>query len=87
MTYISVNVDLSDIDDYDLILELRYRHLFLNEVKMYTELFKDEEREKVELFLKNMGKYTMRELEELFKEKFPPAPIPKEQLALSLQSL
>jgi len=87
MTYISVDVDLSEIDDWDLILELRYRHLFLNDIKMYTELFKDEQKEKVGLFLNNIDKYTMRELEELFKEKFPPEPIPKEQLELPLQSL
>jgi len=78
-----VDVDLSQVSESDLIDELKDRYLDEREKLELTNILKDDNSKKVALFLKVKDRYSLLELEEMFKEKFNHTPC-KEQLALKL---
>lgn len=82
MAYVRVDIDLDDVETRDLIDELENRYLDDREQKWLIKLIKDNDGGKLDLFLKARERFTLIELEEMFKEKFPETPIPKEQLSL-----
>lgn len=84
--YVTVDaeVDLSEIQTCDLVEELKsrdldedYRRDFLGDDLYYN-------RDKLNLFIKAMGRYSLLELETMFSELAFPAVACKEQLKLPL---
>lgn len=86
MAYIDIDLDRVDADD--LIEALSNHYLNNNEQQQLLELVKAEASTKMQFFLKIMDKFSLFELEEMFKEKtvFNYSPIPKEQLKLVFES-
>lgn len=82
MAYVSVDIELEDIDTRHLIDELENRYLNEQEQRWLINLVKANDGGKLDLFLKNRERFTLIELEEMFKEKFPVSNVPKEQLSL-----
>ena len=84
MASVWVDVELDEVSTSDLLSELENRYLGKREKIELTSLLQNDEWRKLELFLKVKDKFSVGELEELFTEKAPDAPIPKEQLKLEL---
>lgn len=78
-----VDIDLSQVDESDLIDELKDRYLNERERLELVDILNDEGSKKIALFLKVKDKYSLLELEEMFQEKFSHTPC-KEQLTLNL---
>ena len=84
-THISqyIEIDLSDVDTDDLIEALSIQSLHSTDIEAICNLLKDEDSAKLNLFFKVKDRFTIQELEALFKEDLT-TPISKEQLALQL---
>lgn len=89
MAYITVDVELSEIDTRYLLEELENRCLDDNEKRGLLDSIKsnywESDNGKWELFLKIKDKYSLFELQEMFKDKRP-IEVSKNQLSLSLNS-
>lgn len=82
MAYINVDIDLDEIRTWELIDELENRYLDAGDQKKLVDLLKGEEKEKLKLFYKVIDRFSLSELEEMFKENYTSTPAPKEQLQL-----
>lgn len=79
-----VDIDMRHIDTDDLLEELENRYLDEREKIKLQDLLNNDPSEKYKLFMSVMDKYSLLELEEMFKERFTHTVQPKEQLALPL---
>lgn len=84
MPSVWIDVDLKEVDTDDLLDELEGRYLNDREQKLLIDLLKGDDNAKLDLFFQVKDKYSLLELQELFKENVNTGPIPKEQLALPL---
>lgn len=80
-----IDIDLREIDDDDLLSELENRYLNEDEKLRLIRYLNKDPHEKLKFFISVMDKYSLMELENMFKETFPITPIPKEQLKLELK--
>ena len=85
MGYINIDVDLGEISDRDLLEELENRAWLDHEKEQILKVVNSDASNKMLLFMRVMDKYTLIELEEMFKEHFDHAAPPKEQLTLDLK--
>jgi hypothetical protein len=69
-----VRIDLDDLDTDDLIDELENRCLDNDESERLLTIVKDNESDKMKLFIKVMDKYSLMELQEMFAERFDALP-------------
>lgn len=89
MAYLSVDIDLGELSDNDLISELETRGLNREDKIRLLELVTDvpdysNDAAKIKLFLEIKNKFSLLELEAMFGENLSVAEIPKEQLKLAL---
>lgn len=84
MPSVWVHIDIREVDTEDLLEELQSRYLNDREQMMLIDLLRGEDKSKLDLFFKAKDRYSVLELQELFKEKNIVWPIPKEQLSLSI---
>jgi hypothetical protein len=84
MAYANLQVDLSDIDTWDLVLELQGRRMDDDQRQELAGIVSASDIAKFKLFLQIKDKYTVQELEQTFKENLTVTDIPKEQLKLDL---
>lgn len=76
-----VSIDMGEFNTSELIEELSNRTLWSSEKKEIMELLRTEDGGKFDLFLRIIDKFTITELEDMFKENVS-CLIPKEQLSL-----
>lgn len=81
MASVWIDVDLNEVSTRDLLDELENRYLGNREKDLLLELIKNDEGKKVQLFLKVKDRFSLIELEELFKENTYSPPC-KEQLSI-----
>lgn len=82
MASVWVDINLSELSEGDLIRELEDRYLDEDEQLQILEIVKNSDSKKLQLFLQIMDKFSVLELEDLFKEKPIELPVPKEQIKL-----
>lgn len=82
MASVWVDVDLEEVSTRDLLDEIEDRYLGTWEQKMLISMIRNEDRAKFDFFFQIKDKFTLSQLEELFKEPCINVPTPKEQLKL-----
>lgn len=83
MAYISLEVDLKEINTSDLVEELEERYLDDYDVARVLKMVTTQDAKKFEFFNRVKDRFSMLELEELFKEHLPACKASEEQIIIN----
>lgn len=78
-----VHIDLREFDTSDMIIELEDRYLDSRDQVNLLQLIKSDDSIKLQLFITVMDRFSVKELEEMFKEDFSTT-VTDTQLSLDL---